>query len=202
MRQPCCTRRRKVGLSLILKRTVISGSWYGFDVMNLLSRLFFEGFCDTLGVIVIVVWCVFIKRYLITQYFSFFCVHHLCLSVIGWNSLFITSWIIRDFVESDQVFLFIPPWKRKKSSPFLNIPFNTLKLGTHVPRNNTHINTKSQNSGFNNYAEMPLVRLRKKHTNFDVRLLRSCFTSRLSSVLQDSRQRDRSHSLTCLSTFG
>ena len=38
-----------------------------------------------------------------------------------------------------------------------------MKLGIHVPRNNTHVYTKSHNSGLNNQSEMPLFRLGKKN---------------------------------------
>ena len=42
------------------------------------------------------------------------------------------------------------------------------KLGTHVPRNNTHVYTKSHNSGFDNYSVMPFFRLRKKQTSVGI----------------------------------
>ena len=34
-----------------------------------------------------------------------------------------------------------------------------MKLGTHVPRNNTHVYIKSHNSCFNNYSVMTLFEL-------------------------------------------
>ena len=40
-----------------------------------------------------------------------------------------------------------------------------MKLGTHVPRNNTHVYIKSHNSGLNNYTEMPLFDLEKSRGN-------------------------------------
>ena len=37
-----------------------------------------------------------------------------------------------------------------------NFPHFVMKLGTHVPRNNTHVYTKSHNSGLNKFSVMPL----------------------------------------------
>jgi len=37
-----------------------------------------------------------------------------------------------------------------------------MKLGTHVSRNNTHIYTKSHNSGLTNYSVIPLFRIKKQ----------------------------------------
>ena len=37
-----------------------------------------------------------------------------------------------------------------------------MKLGTHVPRNSTHIYTRSHNSGLTNYSVIPLFGLKKQ----------------------------------------
>ena len=43
-----------------------------------------------------------------------------------------------------------------------------MKLGTHVPRNNMHVYTKSHNSGFYNYSVIPLFGLRNSYKNFNL----------------------------------
>ena len=41
-----------------------------------------------------------------------------------------------------------------------------MKLGTHVPRNNTHVCTKSHNFGLKNYSVMPLFGHRNSYKMF------------------------------------
>ena len=41
-----------------------------------------------------------------------------------------------------------------------------MKLSKHVPRNNTHVYTKSHNSGYNNYSVMHLFGLRNSYKKF------------------------------------
>ena len=50
-----------------------------------------------------------------------------------------------------------------------------MKLVTHVQRKETHVYTKSHNSGFNNYPEMPFFDLIKKQLRVGFHLWRFCF---------------------------
>ena len=43
-----------------------------------------------------------------------------------------------------------------------------MKLSTHLPRNNTHVYTKSHNYGFNTYSKMPLFRLGEKKQTIEI----------------------------------
>ena len=43
-----------------------------------------------------------------------------------------------------------------------------MRLGTYFLRNNTHVYTKSHNSGFNNYLVMPLLLTLKKQTSLGI----------------------------------
>ena len=79
---------------------------------------------------------------------------------LKWHIVGITAFLVRLFFEERGLRIVIP---LASSSQNFNMPHNwktvhycLMKLATHLPRNNTHVYTKSHNSGYDIFSEIPL----------------------------------------------